>query len=552
MRPTTVHRALWPFCALAAVTCLSACSSLEGRRVSDPASPKASRDAGIPYFLSEPSFVVERRELKGGKEAGLDYAVEISSIPDPGEHYEVRLESGCFVSDEMNVTLGSDGRLSTMNAKSTDETGKTVVALAEVAAAAIGASSPAADKRTPAEMLEERSSQEAKQLGARLKDKNQEFENLKTQIKRRDSRLQELQSESAIDPPTTQQQQEIERERREIDEARRELEQAAEERNALLDRRERLQREKEQLEDLRTIEDYLLRGNPPSGGSTIDELIERTKSYLQERIRSTHQRAQFATRVYGRFVASGRSATDEQSSLAEKVIAAYGELDNWRQLQAWIAQYTSPPQPPPTSSKRIADHFKKLREAVEGALASYLETPTRETRAAFDASVRAYKKSIKLILDAETEVDDAFFASLPPDARSELVRRRKVLAAFLESVVPSDMPEGFGESYAELRKQLADIDQVLSSLFTPGKVEKKKTLPIATEATRRTPVSRVFALERGDQTLPQTVLLARALVEFGVEPAVVVYRPLPDEPRRDARVVAPCASNTSEEVKHAN
>lgn len=116
----------------------SSCSQLEGHRV-DSVATTARTGAGIPYVLSKPTFTISVRALKGDKDATPTHDIEIGTKPDPTQRFEVRLENGWFVSDELSVQLEEDGRLSSLGTKSTDKTAALIKGMTDLAAQVLDA-----------------------------------------------------------------------------------------------------------------------------------------------------------------------------------------------------------------------------------------------------------------------------------------------------------------------------------------------------------------------------------------------------------------------------
>ncbi len=113
----------------------ASCSSLAGKRVADVHPPKAPVPGGITYLLTKPTFEIDVKELSADKAATTVYDLRVIPKADASQRFEVWLNSGLFVADTFSVNLGDDGRLVSVGAKSVDETGKVIAALAEASAA---------------------------------------------------------------------------------------------------------------------------------------------------------------------------------------------------------------------------------------------------------------------------------------------------------------------------------------------------------------------------------------------------------------------------------
>jgi len=120
---------------LAVTTVTLGCSSLQGRKV-DSGKPLSAVESakGVSYYLTRPTFRIERKTLAKGKKARPSYDLVVENVPDPGMRFEVGMWNGLFTSDTFKLVLNPEGTASTLNSTTSDQTGRVIASLVEAGA----------------------------------------------------------------------------------------------------------------------------------------------------------------------------------------------------------------------------------------------------------------------------------------------------------------------------------------------------------------------------------------------------------------------------------
>ena len=401
------------------------CSSLQGERVTT-IPPTEDQAAGVTYYLSKPTFAIHAKGLKDGKAVSTLYEIEIGTRADPDQRYEVRLNTGWFVSDEFKLELSSDGRLSSIGVTSTDTTAASIKALGELAASIISSGAFA------------REGQVKKAI---------EFAMNKKLI---------VQAE---------------------------------------------------VVQLTQIASYLRAALPIPD---TDDKFKQARAILKRIIPKI---LTMARRDAQRF----HWAESKKASAKATLISSYGALDTLRQVAERINLYLAPYPAEASAQSRIAKVFKAIRKTLDKNLAAYVESPKDATKKkAFEDQLEVYKHAARIAIEADEKINGR-----------ALNDRRMELLNFLKQTIPRAPSRDFGVTYAELRKQLSTVDEALSAILSPKGTETKKQA-LASEIIRKIEDPLEMRVSQGgDLDIP--LLVARALVEFDLKAAAVVYTPATDQ-----------------------
>jgi hypothetical protein len=127
---------------LFALSALVGCSSLEGRHVKAiediDGKPIIENAKGVSYYLTKPTFEIQRKTKNKGKSAQPVYEVVINAKPDPSRRFEVGMNQGWFTTDTFELNLSEDARVKSLTGSSSDQTARVIAGLGKLAAAVAG------------------------------------------------------------------------------------------------------------------------------------------------------------------------------------------------------------------------------------------------------------------------------------------------------------------------------------------------------------------------------------------------------------------------------
>ena len=123
--------------ALIALCVQVGCSSLNGRHVSEMTKDKVNNpvvetSSGVSYYLTKPTFEIQRKTTKKGEKAQPVYEVVIGAEPDPLRRFEVGMSQGWFSSDTFELNLAEDARVISLTGSSKDHTAKVIASLGKL------------------------------------------------------------------------------------------------------------------------------------------------------------------------------------------------------------------------------------------------------------------------------------------------------------------------------------------------------------------------------------------------------------------------------------
>lgn len=132
------------FATLVSLLIVISCSSFEGEKLSEDGAISETNEfsagvgtvsTGIPFTMTAPEYV-----LASGPDANdatkTAYSLSVNYVPDPSQTYSLRVNPAIFSDTNFNMTLGSEGELSTISNQSTEKITSTFTAIGSLALAA--------------------------------------------------------------------------------------------------------------------------------------------------------------------------------------------------------------------------------------------------------------------------------------------------------------------------------------------------------------------------------------------------------------------------------
>lgn len=459
---------------IASLVAVASCSSLTGRPLAEPPAvcttkfflwTSCEEATGVPYSLSRPTFSIQQKTLTGGKKARSIYEIVVGYEADESRRFEVGMTRGFLTNDTFELTLDPGGRALSMNSTRADQTGKTIAALVTTAAAAAGVAARAAavfskpDKQAAAKEL-------CDWIDQRFKPRFERIEAQEDQVELDASRPDH--DQAAID-----------RRRRELDLGRIQIEEG-----------------RCSIEEKKVGTDAATCTEPIDDGckALLNGIAKKASRVLAEQVCDTQRYVELAEPV----------KQDETIHLTWDLIAA-------------VKKFAAGTEP----ADILIAQFKTLRKRVDIALAEAVVAEANQssdrdqTRHALDEAIKAYKRALKVVLDADQRLNERALAS-----------RRTLLLDFVSKKPPTG--RGRGEDYAKYRAELDAVDQALQEVLPKAKAPEEVAAIDATDLTGTIDtgvLTERYARRLTDEEMESRVSMAHVEIGVGCATAIVIADP---------------------------
>jgi len=484
------------------------CSSLEGRYINNDVPNEIEKASGVSYYLTQPTFEIQRKTTQNSKKAEPVYELVISATPDPKRRFEVGMSQGWFSSDTFELKLAEDARVKSITGSSADQTARVIASLGVLAAEVAGAvgTGGLTAQTAPHEMnalirifkdgyvnrlidLAERdnatcyigniactrtppSHEDYIKIAKKLKTNL--IETVTTSFKGIEFQVERLEKIDPTGIPSSS------KERFDFfseEEQRRIVKNYAEymkEEEKFSKANKKLLSENDLKEELKKID------------KKYEELL-KTDEIIETYVDSLTEVEKKVLKIY-----------DSIEKVGESIVKAAGE---------------SPPAPAVAIAKAISNLKKELDEAIAEAVK---DPGDNDKVKAMKSKATKFKVTVSLVLQADELVN-----------KRGLSARRDILTDFLKAPIARGASGNISKGYLDFASQLDKVMVAINSLIG-STTASSKSLPLATEITSRV-TRNVFVYrwnkELGNEELNNKIQLAKARVSYGESNAAIITFP---------------------------
>lgn len=450
------------------------CSSLDGRYVDNDVPEKIEVASGISYYLTQPTFEIQRKTTKDSKKAEPVYDLVIGGAPDPKRRFEVGMNQGWFSSDTFELNLTEDARVKSITGSSADQTARVIASLGVLAAEVAGAigtggtSLLASTLPTP-----EEEDKEIKKIFEAGRDadliESKEFETAKCYI----DHVNKIDN-NCVKPS-----------------------------------------DGDYIKIADKLKEGLIKTNTVkfTGIKTRVKILEET-----DLTGIPHQIVEESASVK-----KTKEKTDTTGIVLQiKPVSVKEAEKNVLNLYDWIkkvdetivkAKGSTPPIP------TAVEAISKIKKELDVAIAKTLKDPAN--RPEMLAKAKQFRDAVSLVVEADEKVNNRGLST-----------RRAMLSDFLKQPIPKGANGNVSKGYLDFASQLDKVMTAINSLIGSSTTESPESLPLATEITSRA-TRNIFVYrwdkelknEELNEELNEKIKLAQARVLYGESEAVVITFP---------------------------